>query len=115
MFYSQELDENVDYEERESEFDLEDEDKSVQMNEEEKDGDDVEVSLVYVVTRSYVEHYSLHILISILTQIQIIVIHNFRLSFRSTFPTTPRSPRSAPPTRKTKTPNPCSIFPSLQR
>jgi hypothetical protein len=34
-----ELDENVDYEERESEFDLEDEDKSVQMNEEEIDDD----------------------------------------------------------------------------
>lgn len=30
------MDENVDYDERESEFDLEDEDKSVQMNEEEK-------------------------------------------------------------------------------
>ncbi len=34
-----ELDENVDYEERESEFDLEDEDKSVQLNEEEIDDD----------------------------------------------------------------------------
>ena len=33
------MDENVDYEERESEFDLEDEDKSVQLNEEHKDID----------------------------------------------------------------------------
>ena len=39
-----ELDENVDYEERESEFDVEDEDRSVQLNEEEKLGDDIEVS-----------------------------------------------------------------------
>ena len=39
-----ELDENVDYDERESEFDLEDEDKSVQLNEEHKDID-VEVLL----------------------------------------------------------------------
>ena len=38
-----ELDENVDYEERESEFDVEDEDRSVQLNEEEKLGDDIEV------------------------------------------------------------------------
>ena len=47
-----ELDENVDYEERESEFDVEDEDRSVQLNEEEKLGDDIEVSkklLTYVV------------------------------------------------------------------
>merc|ERR1712110_631191 len=39
-----ELDENVDYEERESEFDLEDEDKSVQMDEEEED----ESALLYL-------------------------------------------------------------------
>ena len=38
------MDENVDYDERESEFDVEDEDRSVQLNEEEKLGDDVEVS-----------------------------------------------------------------------
>merc|ERR1712203_370958 len=40
-----ELDENVDYEERESEFDVEDEDRSVQLNEEEKLGDDIEVDV----------------------------------------------------------------------
>merc|ERR1712079_562763 len=40
-----ELDENVDYDERESEFDIEDEDRSVQLNEEEKLGDDIEVDV----------------------------------------------------------------------
>jgi len=39
-----ELDENVDYEERESEFDVEDEDRSVQLDQEEKQ-DDVEVDV----------------------------------------------------------------------
>lgn len=34
-----ELDENIDYEERESEFDLEDEDKSIQQDEEQADVD----------------------------------------------------------------------------
>ena len=38
-----ELDENVDYEERESEFDVEDEDRSVQLDEDAKNQDDVEV------------------------------------------------------------------------
>ena len=38
-----ELDENVDYEERESEFDVEDEDRSVQLDEESGKQDDVEV------------------------------------------------------------------------
>ena len=36
----------MDYEERESEFDVEDEDRSVQLNEEEKLGDDIEVSKI---------------------------------------------------------------------
>ena len=39
-----ELDENVDYEERESEFDVEDEDRSVQLDEESGKQDDVEVN-----------------------------------------------------------------------
>lgn len=43
-----ELDENVDYEERESEFDMEDEDRSVQLNEEQHQ-DDVEVILLGLV------------------------------------------------------------------
>lgn len=40
-----ELDENVDYEERESEFDVEDEDRSVQLDEDAKNQDDVEVDV----------------------------------------------------------------------
>lgn len=40
-----ELDENVDYEERESEFDVEDEDRSVQLDEESGKQDDVEVDV----------------------------------------------------------------------
>merc|ERR1712227_498318 len=40
-----ELDENVDYEERESEFDKEDEDRSVQLDEESGKQDDVEVDV----------------------------------------------------------------------
>ena len=43
-----ELDENVDYDERESEFDIEDEDRSVQLNEEEKLGDDIEVRNIFI-------------------------------------------------------------------
>jgi len=42
------LDENVDYDERESEFDIEDEDRSVQLNEEEKLGDDIEVRNIFI-------------------------------------------------------------------
>ena len=42
------MDENVDYDERESEFDIEDEDRSVQLNEEEKLGDDIEVRNIYI-------------------------------------------------------------------
>jgi COMPASS component SWD1 len=41
-----ELDENIDYEERESEFDLEDEDKSIQQDEEQAD---VDVEVCYMV------------------------------------------------------------------
>ena len=42
------MDENVDYDERESEFDIEDEDRSVQLNEEEKLGDDIEVRNIFI-------------------------------------------------------------------
>ena len=46
------MDENVDYEERESEFDLEDEDKSVQMNEDEKAGH-VSFVMVFVLSKKF--------------------------------------------------------------
>ena len=48
-----ELDENVDYEERESEFDVEDEDRSVQLDEESGKQDDVEVCV-------HVFHQTIH-------------------------------------------------------
>lgn len=47
MIVFQELDENVEYEERESEFDLADEDKSVTQNERESE-DDLEVFILYL-------------------------------------------------------------------
>ena len=49
MFDITELDENVEYEERESEFDLADEDKSVTQNEREVE-DDLEVMGVYIIS-----------------------------------------------------------------
>ena len=51
-----ELDENVDYDERESEFDIEDEDRSVQLNEEEKLGDDIEVRNIFILDSIRQEH-----------------------------------------------------------
>lgn len=96
-----ELDENVDYEERESEFDAEDEDKSVQMNEEEKD-EDVEVC----------------------RKREKKLILNFRdkLFFSGTSfcrPSTCRRrcqwPPSALPTKKKRIPTPFSTSPSHQR
>ena len=50
------MDENVDYDERESEFDIEDEDRSVQLNEEEKLGDDIEVRNIFILDSIRQEH-----------------------------------------------------------